>query len=486
MKPAEYGRHDATALAEMIRNGDVSQREVASAALTAAEALNPSLNAILECHYDRADALPDTPAPLENAAVFAGVPMMLKDIGASEEGRKQELASTAFLGRVAPTTSDLTHRFRAAGLVNLGRTALPELGMASLNSVSAVNPSTVNPWNTDYMAGSSSGGAGAVVASGIVPIGHASDIGGSTRHPAGICGAVGLKTTRGRIPLGPEFCDYPIGTLNEFTITRSVRDSAALLDAVEGPVGGDPRTVAEPPQPFARTVREAQDRGTLAARDRPLRVALCGLSLTPLPLDPEVEATTRRVASVLATHGAEVEEAAPDIDFDAMVRDDMMCAGSFLTVAIRGLAEKEGFALDEGSFSKIVRDLMALASAGSAVDLFAALEGYNAVRRRIYDFFRPYDLLITPVMSCQTEKAELFLPENSEILGDAWTHHLQYLLPFNISRNPAMSVPAAMSSSGLPIGVQIAAPLGDDATLFAVAAVLQSEIKWPSRISPLP
>lgn len=485
MKVSEYGNYDATGLAELIRKGDVSPREVGRAALAAAEALNPKLNAVLEVYQDRVDALPDTTEPRDDGPVFAGVPMMLKDIGASEKGRKQECASLIFKGRIAPKTSDLTRRFREAGLVNLGRTALPELGMASLNSVSALNPSTVNPWNTEYQAGSSSGGAGAVVASGIVPVAHASDIGGSTRHPAGICGAVGLKTTRGRIPLGPEFSDYPIGTLNEFAITRSIRDCAALLDAVEGPVGGDPRTAECPDRPFLETVGRAVAQGNLKKRDRRLRVALCAQSLTSLPLDADVEAAVRRVAALVEDMGAEVTEAAPAIDFDRMIKADMICAGTFLTLAVEQIAADEGFNINSGDLSKVVVDLMDTAKASSALDLFAALEEYNEVRRQVYNFFRPYDLMISPVISCQTEKADLFLPENSEILGDAWEHHIQYLLPFNISGNPAISIPAAMSSTAMPIGVQLVAPFGDDAVLFEVAALLEEEIQWQNRIAPL-
>lgn len=484
MNLSDYGKLDAVGMADLVRKGDVSSRELGRAAIAAAEAINPQLNAILELYLDRLENMPDTAEPTDGP-ILGGVPMMLKDIGASEEGRKQELASLPFKGRIAPTTSHLTTRFRQAGLVNLGRTALPELGMVGLNTVSPLNPTTVNPWDTDYMVGSSSGGAGAVVASGIVPIAHASDIGGSTRHPAGICGAVGLKTTRGRIPLGPDFCDYPIGTLNEFAITRSLRDSAVLLDAIEGPFGSDPRTVAAPAIPFAQTVADAKARGGLGQRGRPLRVGLCLEQFAGLPVDPEVAAATRNVAKLLEGMGAEVIETAPSIDYDMVLEADMMCAGSFLTTALKHIALKEGIELDYDQFSPDILHMVDAANSATAVDLFEALEGYNEVRRQVYAYFGTVDLMISPVISCQTQKAALFLQGQSDSQGDDWAHHYSYLVPFNISGNPAMSVPAAMSSTDMPIGVQLVATFGDDALLFEVAALLEDAIEWHKRIAPI-
>ncbi len=423
MKLSEYGKYDALGLAELIRKGDVTQREVAQCAIDAADALNPQLNAVLETYQDRVDDACMQERQDNDAPVFAGVPMMLKDIGAAEEGRKQELASAAFKGRVSPSTSNLTKKFREAGLINLGRTALPELGMVGLNAVSELNPSTVNPWNTEYQSGSSSGGAGAVVSSGIVPIGHASDIGGSTRHPAGICGAIGLKTSRGRITLGPGFTDYPIGTLNEFAVTRSIRDTAALLDAVEGPFGNEPRTVVAPTIPFSDTVARTLSKGTLKIEGRPLRVGLCLTHFAGLKVDPEVEAAVRNVASLLESMGAEVTEAAPALDYQMIVEADMMCAGAFMTTALKHIAHAEGIELDYTKFSSDVTAMITTANNASAVDLFEGLEGYNEVRPQVNNYFGDYDLMVAPVIACQSQKAALFELDNPNGTEEDWAHH---------------------------------------------------------------
>lgn len=485
MKLSEYGTYDALGLAELIRKREVTPCEVAQCALDATEAFNPHLNAVLETYQDRVDDSKMLEFPADDAPALAGVPMMLKDIGAAEEGRKQELASAAFKGRVSPSTSNLTKRFREAGLVNLGRTALPELGMVGLNAVSELNPATVNPWNTDYQSGSSSGGAGAVVASGIVPIGHASDIGGSTRHPAAICGAIGLKTSRGRITLGPDFTDYPIGTLNEFAVTRSVRDTAALLDAVEGPFGTEPRTVEAPVEPFSETVARTRAAGSLKQGDRPLRVGLCLEHFAGLQIDGEVEAAVRNVAKLLEGMGAEVTEAAPKLDYQMILEADMMCAGAFLTTAIKHITHAEGIDLDYSKFSPDVTAMIEGANAASAVDLFEGLEGYNEIRRQVYDYFGDFDLMVSPIMGCQSQKAELFLLDNPNGTDEDWAHHYSYLVPFNISGNPAISVPASMSSTNMPIGVQLVAPFGRDDTVLAAAALLEDAIGWQKVIAPL-
>ncbi|MCP4821051.1 MAG: hypothetical protein GY883_17835 [Shimia sp.] len=268
-------------------------------------------------------------------------------------------------------------------------------------------------------------------------------------------------------------------------MTRSIRDTAALLDAVEGPFGNEPRTVVAPTIPFSDTVARTLSKGTLKIEGRPLRVGLCLTHFAGLKVDPEVEAAVRNVASLLESMGAEVTEAAPALDYQMIVEADMMCAGAFMTTALKHIAHAEGIELDYSKFSSDVTAMITTANNASAVDLFEGLEGYNEVRRQVYNYFGDYDLMVAPVIACQSQKAALFELDNPNGTEEDWAHHYSYLVPFNISGNPAMSVPAAMSSTNMPIGVQLVAPFGRDDTVLAAGALLEQAIGWQDVIAPL-
>ncbi len=493
MKVSDYAAHDGLGLAALIKGGEVSAREVAEAAIAAAEGVNPALNCVLEVFHDKLDSLSSSPETADrDAPIFHGVPMMLKDIGAAEASRKQEMASLLTKGRVAKETSNLTKRFQEAGLVNLGRTSLPEFGLASANSVSDIHGTTVNPWHTDYMSGSSSGGAGAAVASGIVPIAHASDIGGSTRHPAGICGAVGLKASRGRTSLGPARSDFPLGTLNEFAITRTVRDSAALMDAIEGPGFGEARIVEKLTRPLLDNVFEVQAGVAIKPGEAQLKVAMWDASFcTSISCDPEVAKTVSDTANTLAAMGADIIKDRPGFDFDMVVEADTLALGAHGAMNMSRLAADVGFSLEDANISPIVTQMIKNANEQTAMDLAVALDQYNLIRRQVSEFFETYDLLVVPVISCQTELASLHALEISSMESDSWMHHYQYLVPFNISGNPAISLPLAMSSSNMPIGVQLVARHGNEELLYRASAALEiwivrSACHWGKPECPCP
>src|SRR3954469_10228715 len=284
MRVDEYAAHDATALAELISNGEVSAAEVREAALAAIAAVDSEIHAVAHGPFEDAAAAASGP--------FAGVPFAVKDT-LMEAGRPLEFGSRLLEGYVAPSDVTLTERFRAVGLVSLVRTATPEFAF-NLDTAPDLRGPTRNPWDLDRSAGGSSGGAAALVASGALPMAHGNDGGGSIRLPAAHCGLVGLKPSRGRVPMGPLIGEPAGGVAHEFALTRTVRDTAALLDAVAGPAPGDRYYVAAPATPYAEVI---------AAEPGPLRIAVHTESAFGRPTDPEVRATVNAVAAALEELG---------------------------------------------------------------------------------------------------------------------------------------------------------------------------------------
>ena len=315
MTLSEYASYDALGLADLVKRGEVSAAELATLALGAVAALNPTINAVVEVYEAR------KLKPLVGAdAPFAGVPFFLKDFGAAEVGREQAMGSRLTKGYVSPFESVLTTRFKRAGLTVLGRTATPEFALSLSTESEAFGP-TRNPWDLDRLAGGSSGGAGASVAAGLVPIAHATDAAGSIRIPASACGLVGLKPSRGRVSVMPSG-ESVMGMNTEFVLCRSVRDAAAMLDAVAGPAPDEPLEL----------FRVTQDNGTFsrAAKHppRPLRIAYLTTTWATDPVDPvdeEVAAHVERTAGLLEELGHEVESASPTFDYQKYL--DALCVG---------------------------------------------------------------------------------------------------------------------------------------------------------------
>jgi len=251
MNLREYAQYDGLGLAELVRKKEVTPRELAELASQAVEKINPKINGVIETYTDRIESLGDEADNPD--APFAGVPFFLKDLGATEGGRKQEMGSRLAKGNVADHDSFLTQRFKEAGVSILGRTTTPELGFAPTTE-SILTGKTRNPWNLERIAGGSSGGSSASVAAGIVPISHASDGGGSIRIPAACCGLVGLKPSRGRVTWGPSLDEALNGMALEFAVSRTVRDTAAMLDAVCAPASGDPFIIIQPERPYIEEV----------------------------------------------------------------------------------------------------------------------------------------------------------------------------------------------------------------------------------------
>jgi amidase len=471
MTLSEYTNFDGLGLAELVRNKDVTAQELAELAFRAFEKVNPQINAVLEFFEDRKGLSSIAPN-----APFAGVPMMLKDLGAREKGRKQELGSRLAQGMIASETSYLTNCFLSAGLVNLGRTATPEFALSS-STESILTGDTRNPWNLDLMAGGSSGGAAAAVASGIIPIAHASDGAGSIRIPASACGLVGLKPSRGRVATGsPESL---LGMGVEFAVTRSVRDTAALLDALGKPASGDPFVIIQPSRPYVQEVD-----GPL----EPLRIAFTTKPWGGYSIDPEIKQATERTARLLEDMGHDVTEASPVFDYEAFI--EAACVGWAVGFDswLDSLAKRTGRKVAE-NLEPVTLSLYHYAKTLTGNDVVDAEFVYDGIRRNVGKFFKDYDILLTPTL---TQKPEPLGKYSQNVQYDHFMDFFKkcdescvFLPLFNLTGQPAISLPLYQSSDNLPVGMQFVARFGQEDLLIRLASTLEQALPWKSRIPPV-
>jgi amidase len=473
MKTEEFESYDGLGLAGLVRSGDASAAELLDAAIARVEARNPELNAVVSRLYDQAQAaiaagLPDAP--------FTGVPYLLKDLGAHYTGAVTSYGSSLFKDFVPDHDSEITIRLKRAGLVIFGKTNTPEMGLAPSTEPRLFGP-TRNPWNVAYTAGGSSGGAAAAVAAGMTPMAHASDGGGSIRIPASCCGVFGLKPTRARNPMGPDLGEGWGSASTAHAVTRTVRDSAALLDATSGPDIGDPYWAPPPARPFLDEV--GRDPGRL-------RIAITTTPWNRQAVDAECAEATRAAGRLCERLGHHVEEASPDIDAKAL------SSASFIVVCanIRAALEARATALGrEPVAADVERLTWARATDGyraRASDYARSIGVMHRAGRQVARFFTRYDVLLTPTM-CQPPRPLGVLDlmtEDEEAYTQAVLACIAFTSLFNSAGNPAMSVPLGWSRSGLPLGVQFVAPFGDEATLLRLGAQLEGEQPWFERRPP--
>jgi amidase len=462
---------DATAQADLVRRGEVSTAELAHAAIEAAQRLNPALNAIIHPRYEA--ALDDAAAA---AGPFAGVPMVVKDLGCGMAGEPSYMGTRALknVGYRASVDSMLYRRFRAAGMVAIGRTNTPELGSTITTEPLSYGPSR-NPWNTDHSTGGSSGGSAAAVAAGIVAVGHANDGGGSIRIPASECGLVGLKPTRGRVSLAPEASEGWAGYSIDGVVTRSVRDTAAMLDAIGGYEPGDPYSAP----PFARPLADE-----VGANVETLRIGILDRSPN-VGSHPECEAAVAATAALLESLGHRLEVSSPKAMFDEAMTDrflKVICANTAHDV--REIAAIIG---REPGPDELEGDNLFYAEAGrglSAVDYISAVTLNQAWSRDMLRWWHPadgsdgFDLLLTPVIATPPPKiGYLAGVEGAQRVREL----LQFTAQFNVTGQPAISLPLHWTSDGLPVGVHLVAGHGREDVLVRVAAQLEQAAPWAGR-----
>jgi amidase len=475
---------DAVAQAEWVRTGRISPRELVDAAIDRLERHNPLLGAVIHPALERAreqaasEALPDGP--------FRGVPFLMKDIGGDEAGQPLN-AGMGFLKRAswkATQDSYFTRKIRDAGFVCLGRTNTPELALLPTSEPEAFGP-TRNPWNPDHSSGGSSGGASSAVAAGIVPVAHASDGGGSIRGPASMCSLVGLKPTRGRNSFGPGAGERWSGFSCEFVVSRSVRDSAALLDVVSGPMPGDPYSAAPPAEPFATAVD---------APPRRLRIGVLAHSPRDLDVHPDIAAAVGLCAERLEALGHDVEHAFPEaLAEPTTVIHYVKVVASNVARALDAWSEKVGEPIGQDDVEPLTWELSLRGREITAPQLIESLEYVHGFGRRLAEWWTGgYDLLLSPTQA-QPPVAigELGSTREEPLQGFMRSSpYGAFTLPFNLSGQPAVSLPGGFTSGdalwpgGLPLGVQLVAPIGDERTLLAVAAQLEEACDWTAQVPP--
>jgi len=474
----DLARLDATAQAELVRTGEASPLELVESAIARAERVNPEINSVIHQLYGRAceraaGELPDGP--------FRGVPFLVKDLGSGGmAGEPMHMGMRALKEADfrLPIDTYLGERFRDAGLVTIGRTNTPELGILPTTEPVAYGP-TRNPWNTELTAGGSSGGAAAAVAAGIVPFAHASDGGGSIRIPASCCGLVGLKTTRQRVSQGPLLGDFASGLAIDFALTRSVRDAAALLDEVHGAAPGDPYVAPAPERPY---------RDELAPDQGPLRIGLMTQSLLEVAVEEEVASAARAAAKLLDELGHRVDDDAPAAPPAGAGFDPREAFRIRYEAAQASTLDQLGRVLGRELGSDDVEPLTwAMAERGRAHnsgEYLSAVALHQGLGRMIAAWFEAgHDLLLSPTLGEVPPPLGSFDDSGPDPL-DAFRRAEPmgvFTAIFNITGQPAISLPLHVSEEGIPIGVQLVAPFGREDLLLRVAAELERAQPWAER-----
>ena len=464
---------DATQQAELIRTGEVSPKELVEAAIARIEELNPELNAVIRTRFDQARA--EASGDLPNGP-FRGVPFLLKDIACACEGEPNSFGVGPLLEMPWPVTSFLAMQFRAAGFIPLGYTNVPEMGTTVTTEARSFPPAR-NPWNRNHSTGGSSGGSAAAVASGMVAAAHANDGGGSIRIPASECGLVGLKPTRGRVSQGPLIGEAWAGGTIDGTVTRSVRDAAAILDAISNPMPGDPYIAPA----FARPLREevGADPGTL-------RIGFLDHAPEgPYLDDPECRAAVAKAARLLESLGHHVEESSPA----AMFEQEFI--GAFMAIIAADVeATFQAFELLLGrpiSDDEIEPRNAFHRAVGKSMTSTQYLQARGFVgqwARRMAEWWLGYDLLLTPTLGGRPPRLGWFTADGPEREGERIASFIPYTAQFNMTGQPAVSLPLHWTPDGLPVGVQLVAGYGREDVLVRIASQLEQAEPWAGRRPP--
>jgi amidase len=468
----EYGNYDAVGLAELVRKKQVSARELLDEAVARTARVDPQINAVVVKHYDYAErqideGLVDGP--------FTGVPFLLKDLDLLE-GTRTTSGATILKDFVADHSSTLTQRFLDTGVAIFGKSSSPEFGLMPTTETRLFGP-TRNPWNPDHSSGGSSGGAGAAVAARILPVAHASDGGGSIRIPASASGVFGLKPTRARNPLGPDRGEGWGGFSCGHVLSISVRDSAVMMDAIHGPEASSPYVAPPPERPFSQEV--GRDPGRL-------RIAFTDKSPYGDAIDPEIAAAVREAAHLLEALGHQVEERAPTLAADPAVVMTTIVGGN-TAVTVRMIEQRVGRAMAEDDLEILTLAHAHNAQKTTATDYVAAQLAAFQISRGLATFFETCDVFLSPTLCAPP----LRIGELNTMLQDL--SHIAPILRrympgtsmFNMSGQPAMSVPLAWNKAGLPLGMMFAGKFGDEGTLFRLAGQLEQVHPWKDKRPPL-
>jgi amidase len=477
MKLAEYAGYDALGLAELVARKQVSPAELAGTAAAAVERIDGTLKSVVELYPDRIENFDE--ATLGDGP-FRGVPFLMKDVFGHEKGRRIEFGSRLCAGMTVETGTYLVDMLKAAGVNILGRSAAPEYSM-SATTESVMFGNTSNPWRQGYSAGGSTGGGQAAVIAGIVPIAHGSDIGGSIRIPASWCGGVGLKPSRMRVSIGPVVDEGGWGYAMNFVQTKTVRDAAAMLDCLSVPQPGDPFVIPRPDEPYA----------SLATRPaKSLKIGIVLDELTGAKVDSEVAAAVEATGRMLSAMGHVVERASVDMGGAKTLEalHDIFFFG--FDVRLDGYGARCGRKPGPETLEPVILAVYEAAKAITPARFIAACGAVNGARRKLGSFYTRHDIWLSPTTARVAEAWGRFNLSKPGVRWDNMVEEFfalpcQYTIPHNIMGTPAMSLPLAVHSSGLPIGVQIAARPAAEHLLLQLATALEQAMPWRSRVPPL-
>ena len=477
MKLAEYAGYDGLGLADLVARKQVTPKELALTAAAAIAAANGELHAVVETYADRIDGLDDKSL---GDGPFRGVPLLIKDVFGHEKGRKIEFGSRLCEGMTAEAGTYFVDQLKAAGVNIMGRTAAPEYSM-SATTETVLYGNTSTPWKKGYSAGGSSGGAAAAVAAGMVPIAHGSDIGGSIRVPASWCGGVGLKPSRGRVSIGPVTDEGGFGYSANFIQTRTVRDAAAMLDCVSHPQIGDPFIIPKPVETYASLAKKSADK---------LRVGLMVSELFGVKIDPEVKAAVEATGRQLASMGHSVEVITAEIGGIETLRSINELFFFAFDARLDGYGRRTGRKPGPDTLEPVILSIYEWSKGITPARFMTALSVANTARRRFAKVFAQCDVLLSPTTSRVSEPWGKYHLSRTGVDAISVVDHLfaaplQFTIPHNIMGTPAMSLPLAMHSTGVPIGVQISAKPADEHLLLQLAMALEQAMPWKDRVPPL-
>ena len=473
MRFQEYRKHDAVSLAELIAKRQVGVEEVLETAIARAEQVNPAINAIVHKQYERARsavAAGLTEGPLK------GVPFLIKDLGFFETGEPATYGSRLFKDFVADHETAYVTRCKTAGLVLIGRSSSPEFGL-NPNTEPRLYGSCHNPWNLEYSPGGSSGGAAAAVAAGILPLAHATDGGGSIRIPAAQCGLFGLKPSRGRVSMAPDAGEGWGGLSAGHVVSRSVRDSALMLDCTAGMEPGDPYTAPMPKRSFLEAVSRPP---------RTLKIALMLKDHRGAKLHPECLEAVQRAAKLCTSLGHVVEEADPDLDMVALrpMNARISAANTARSCHMRWKAlgrEPSPEDVEAVTWAVYQRGLKV-----SGIDYIEAIAAAHAAGRKMAAFLTSYDVILSTTLAGPPPKLGYFDQDGDvQTFTERVTEYLSVTPLHNATGTPAMTVPLHWTADGLPVGVHFAGRYGEEATLLALAAELETAQPWFDRVPEL-
>lgn len=470
-----YSDYDATALADLVQKGETTPAEILEEAISRAERHNPKLNAITHKAYDEARKaaasgnIPDGP--------FRGVPFLIKDIASPVKGWPQTSGSRFLRDVIAAEDGALTKRFREAGLVLFGKTNTPEFGITGTTEGAFLGPCR-NPWNTDHITGGSSGGAAASVAAGILPMAHASDGLGSIRIPAACCGLFGMKITRDRNPNSSYDDAAAIGMTVEHCVSRTVRDSAALLDATGYP---------EPGAPFASPPKERPFADEVGASPGELRIAFHSETPSGKPIHPEIRAALEETAKLLESLGHNVEERGLGIDYRRLYTAQRAVSGSNFAATVDAAIKARGREPEPDEMEALTWRNYKGSKHLTGSEAMAGWSTLRSMSRDILKLHETYDVILSPVLGEPVPKVGEIDPVNMSPrdVDRRQAQVFPFTPPQNFTGQPAMSVPMGFDSNGLPIGMMFAGRYGDEATLYRLAAQLEEAKPWQAERPPI-